>query len=106
MSFTVTVESSGEQFHCDADTNVLAAMEHARCHGIPVGCRNGGCGRAVVSAEEDAQGCVLACKTCPQGDIKVKALGRVWNAATAYKGALFSFGFAMRAPITQPDKET
>ena len=52
-----------------------------------MGCRNGGCGRAVVSAEEDAQGCVLACKTCPQGDIKVKALGRVWNAATAYKGA-------------------
>ena len=123
MSFTVTVESSGEQFHCDADTNVLAAMEKARCHGIPVGCRNGGCGackvritagryvtkkmnRAVVSAEEETQGCVLACKTYPQGDIKVKALGRVWNAATAYKGASFSFGFAMRAPITQPDKET
>jgi ferredoxin len=123
MSFTVTVESSGEQFHCDADTNVLAAMEHACCHGIPVGCRNGGCGackvritagryvtkkmnRAVVSAEEEARGCVLACKTYPQSDLSVNVLGRTWRAVTEHGGAAFSFTFTTTAQVSQPDKET
>ena len=123
MSFTVTVESSGEQFHCDTDTNVLAAMEHARCHGIPVGCRNGGCGackvrvtkghylkrkmnRAVLSAEEEARGCALACKTYPQSDLSVNVLGRTWRAVTEHGGAAFSFTFTTTAQVSQPDKET
>ena len=123
MPFQVTIENTGETFRCSEEVNVLAAMEHSCCHGIPVGCRNGGCGackvritegrfatrkmnRAVVSAEEEAQGCVLACKTYPQGDIKVHAMGRVWKAATAHKGAAFSFGYTMTAQVSQPDKET
>ena len=100
--FLVTIEDTGETYRCSEDVNVLAAMEQSHCHGIPVGCRNGGCGackvritegrfatrkmnRAVVSAEEGAQGCVLACKIYPQGDIKVHVLGRVWQAAAAHR---------------------
>ena len=122
-SHQITIESTGEIFRCAEDVNVLAAMEQSRCHGIPVGCRNGGCGackvritsgrfltrkmnRAVVSAQEEAEGCVLACKTYAQGDIAVHVLGRVWQAATPPKNASFSFGFATTTPTTRPDKET
>jgi ferredoxin len=121
--FLVTIEDTGETYRCSEDVNVLAAMEQSHCHGIPVGCRNGGCGackvritegrfatrkmnRAVVSAEEEAQRCVLACKTYPQGDIKVHVLGRVWQAAAAHRSASFNFEFTMTTQVSQPDKET
>ena len=42
--FQITIDSTGEIFHCGPETNVLEAMEAALCKGIPVGCRNGGCG--------------------------------------------------------------
>ncbi len=95
---TVTIENSGETFRCAEDVNVLIAMEKAVCKGIPVGCRNGGCGackveilsgdytlrkmnRAVISAEDEAQGIVLACKVFPSGDLSLRALGRAWKPA-------------------------
>lgn len=123
MAHQVTINDTGEVFVCADDVHVLAAMELARCHGIPVGCRNGGCGackvritsgpfqtrkmnRAVVSAQEQDEGCVLACKTYPLGDIAVKVLGRVWQAATPPRSATFSFGFTASHPKNQPDKET
>jgi ferredoxin len=123
MLHRVCIESTGESFACGEDVHVLAAMEQASCHGIPVGCRNGGCGackvritsgsfhtkkmnRAVVSAAEEADGCVLACKLYPQGDITVKALGRVWGAGTVRISAHFSLDFTRPAPVSQPDKET
>jgi ferredoxin len=123
MQFQVTIENTGETFRCSDEINVLAAMEHACCHGIPVGCRNGGCGackvrivagryttrkmnRAVVSEQDEAEGRVLACKTYPQGDIAVFALGRVWQAATYAKNASFSFGFARTTSTIQTDRET
>ena len=123
-SHRVCIESTGEIFACADDMHVLAAMEQARCHGIPVGCRNGGCGackvriqsgrfqtrkmnRAVISAQDEADGCVLACKTYPQGDLSVQVLGRVWKAeVTPNKSAAFNFGFAAPQPKTQPDQET
>jgi ferredoxin len=123
MAHQVTIHNTGEVFGCADDVHVLAAMELARCHGIPVGCRNGGCGackvritsgrfqtrkmnRAVVSAQEEAEGCVLACKTYPLGDIAVQVLGRVWQAAAPSRSATFSFGFTAPHPEIQPDKET
>jgi ferredoxin len=123
MHFQVTIENSGEIFRCGEEMNVLEAMEKARCKGIPVGCRNGGCGackvrvteghyvkrkmnRAVLSAEEEARGCVLACKTYPQSDLSVNVLGRTWRPVTAHGGAAFSFAFTTTAPVSQPDKET
>jgi ferredoxin len=123
MAHQVTIDNTGEVFCCTEDVHVLAAMEKACCHGIPVGCRNGGCGackvritsgsfhtrkmnRAVISAAEEADGCVLACKLYPQGDLTVKALGRVWGAGTVRKSASFSLDFTRPAVVSQPDKET
>ena len=105
--FDITIENTGEVFHCDEEVNLLEAMEQALCKGIPVGCRNGGCGackarvvegrymtrkmnRAVVSAEEQAQGYVLACKTYPQGNLKIAAAGVV---AKRVAGFEFSMGW-------------
>lgn len=122
-SFQVTIESTGETFRCAEDANVLAAMEQSCCHSIPVGCRNGGCGackvritagrflarkmsRAVVSAQEEAEGFVLACKTYPQSDISVHVMGRVWQAATVHRSGSFSFEFTMTTQVFQPSKET
>jgi ferredoxin len=119
----VTIDNTGETFACPDDVHVLAAMEQACCHGIPVGCRNGGCGackvlitegcfstrkmnRAVISAAEEAKGCVLACRTFPKGDIVVRALGRVWQTSGPPVIAPFSFGFAVTTRISQPDRET
>lgn len=123
MTYQVTIDNTGELFRCAEDVHLLAAMEQARCHGIPVGCRNGGCGackvaiqagayetrkmnRAVVSAEEEAAGCVLACKTYPRGHLVVRALGRVWQHATPTATTSFSFEFATTTSTSQPDKET
>ena len=123
MAHQVTIENTGEVFRCAEGVHVLAAMEQACCHGIPVGCRNGGCGackvrvtagryqtgkmnRAVLSSAEEADGCVLACKTYPLGDIAVHVLGRVWQAAKATQSTSFSIGFAWTTSIHRPDKET
>ena len=120
--FQVTIENTGEAFRCDGESNVLEAMEKARCKGIPVGCRNGGCGackvrvtagrylkrkmnRAVLSVEEEAQGCMLACKTYPQSDLNVNVLGRRWSTVTKRGGAAFSFEFSTTARNSHPDKE-
>jgi ferredoxin len=121
--FEVTIENTGETFRCDEECNVLEAMEKARCKGIPVGCRNGGCGackvrvtagrylkrkmnRAVLSAEEEAQGCMLACKTYPQSDLNVNAFGRRWSTVTERGSAAFSFEYSTTARNSHPDKET
>lgn len=122
--YTVTIQSTGETFPCDEGTSLLAAMERGRCRGIPVGCRNGCCGackvqvtkgdfhaakmsRAVVSAQDERNGCVLACKTFPRTDLSVHALGRVWQHARPNHASPFSFGFAeATTTIRSPDKET
>ena len=123
MAYRVTIENTSEVFRCAEEVHVLAAMEQACCHGIPVGCRNGGCGackvritagryetrkmnRAVLSAAEEADGCVLACKTYPRSDIAVHVLGRVWQAARPSQSASFSLGFTWTTSIPRPDKET
>lgn len=123
MLFQVTIENTGEMFRCAEEMNVLEAMEKARCKGIPVGCRNGGCGackvrvtkgryikrkmnRAVLSADEEADYCVLACKTYPQSDLALNVLGRRWGGATEHGSGSFSFEFTTTAPLSQRDKET
>ncbi|HMO47744.1 MAG TPA: 2Fe-2S iron-sulfur cluster binding domain-containing protein [Rubrivivax sp.] len=119
----MTIDGRDESFRCGEDMNVLAAMERARCRGIPVGCRNGGCGackvrilsgsyhtgkmnRAVVSAEEQAQGCALACKLFPREDLGVRALGRVWQHARPPQSTSFSFAFSAAIVTPLTDKET
>jgi ferredoxin len=108
MRFQITIQNTGETFACKEADNLLEAMEQLQRKGIPVGCRNGGCGvckvrvtegryakrkmsRAVLSEEEEAQGRVLACKTYPRSDMKVEVVGKMVRAVVA--GASVSFGF-------------
>lgn len=92
MKHQVLIEDTGETYRCDENQNVLVGMEALGRKGIPVGCRNGGCGvckveitegryvsrvmsRDHVSAEEEARGCVLACRVRPTTDLHLKVIG-------------------------------
>ena len=118
MPHLVVIENSGERFQSVDGMSVLAAMEQARCRGIPVGCRNGGCGackvritsgryrtgkmsRAVVSVADEAEGCVLACKTYPESDLGVEAFGRVLQTGPS---RATSFSFEIPRPEIQRSK--
>jgi ferredoxin len=117
MPFQVTIENTGETFRCGSEDNVLKAMEQLRYKGIPVGCRNGGCGvckirvttghfvkmkmnRAVLSEEEETRNCMLACKTYPRSDMTVDVVGKMVRAVVARKSGSFSFDF-----VTTPHKK-
>jgi len=119
--YEITIENTAESFRCREDEHVLEAMERALCKGIPVGCRNGGCGackvrvtqgryvkrkmnRAVLSLEEEARGVALACKIYPQSDMKVKAIGAMAEAMVAGKTSFIS-GSTTTAQVSRPDKE-
>lgn len=93
--FLVTELSSGKQFKCAPDKNLLQGMEGStvgfqlvRC--IPVGCRGGGCGICKiqivegqyearkmsaerVSSVEIKKNIVLACRVYPRSDLVVRA---------------------------------
>lgn len=92
--FTVTIEETGESYRCSERQSLLIGMEALGKKGIPVGCRGGGCGvckvevvagecqkrpmsREHISAEDEAQGRLLACCTMPASDIKLKVLGKM-----------------------------
>src|SRR5258706_9337386 len=122
MRFAIIIGNSGETFHCNDDMHVLEAMEKAMCLGIPVGCRNGGCGackvritsgeyvtqkmnRAVVNATEELQGYALACKAYPRSDLKVTAVADLAGKAAAHPHASFTFAIPATAQVSQPEKE-
>lgn len=90
----VTLLDSGESFSCAAEESVLHGMARLGKRGIPLGCRGGGCGvckvevvsgefrkqvmsRDHVSADDEAQGRVLACRIRPAGDLLVKVVGKL-----------------------------
>lgn len=92
--YSVRVDNTGEVFSCREDQNILLGMEVLGRKGIPVGCRGGGCGvckvritaghyevrkmsRACVSAEEEADGVVLACKVFPRSDLSLLVIGKM-----------------------------
>ena len=94
MKYTVAIENTGEHYQCASDRNLLSAMEQLGRRGIPVGCRNGGCGvckvkvtsgdyttrvmsRAHVSEAEEAAGIVLACRAFPGSDLSLQALDKM-----------------------------
>jgi ferredoxin len=85
---------TGERYRCRSDQTVLAGMETLGRRGIPVGCRQGGCGVCKVEvlsgqftarpmsqdhvSREDVQaGRVLACRIYPVSDLSVKVLGKM-----------------------------
>jgi ferredoxin len=94
MSHKVLIEDTQEEYRCREDQHLLAGMEALGRKGIPVGCRGGGCGvckivitsgqytkrvmsRDHVSVEEEAEGCVLACRVRPQSDITLQVVGKM-----------------------------
>ena len=122
MRFDVTIDNTGERFSCRDDAHLLEAMEKAMCRGIPVGCRNGGCGackirvtagnyttrkmsRAVVSENEEADGYVLACKTYPKSDLTVTAVGEIARDVAAHKSVSFKFEMTALMRASRTDKE-
>jgi len=95
--FLVHIENSAEEYFCAADQDLLRGMEALGRRGIPVGCRGGGCGvckvqitageyearkmsRSYVSAEEIAQGIVLACRVYPRSEIRLRVQGKMIKA--------------------------
>ena len=92
QKFVICIENTGEHYACVDGRSVLEGMEALGTKGIPVGCRQGGCGvckvqvlegryarrvmsRAHVSAEDEAAGCVLSCRIYPTSDLRLDVIG-------------------------------
>ena len=91
-AYTITIDDTGESYRCVDYRSVLEGMEALGKKGIPVGCRNGGCGvckvqvqsgsyskrvmsREHVSEADEASGCVLSCRIKPTSDLRVRVIG-------------------------------
>lgn len=100
---TITFLDTGETLACGEANSLLRSMEQLGRKGIPVGCRNGGCGvckirvvdgqfdrrvmsRAHVSSEEEAGGFVLACRITPRTNLAIEVVGKMRNAFTTTQG--------------------
>ena len=96
-TYTITILDTGETYRCREDRNLLEGMEALGRRGIPVGCRNGGCGvckvhivrgtftkrvmsRDHVTEEEEAAGTVLACRVKPTSDVTLAVTGKMKDA--------------------------
>lgn len=92
--FDVLIEDTGEHYSCAETRSLLEGMEVLGRKGIPVGCRNGGCGvckveisegrysarvmsREHVSEEDERCGRVLACRVKPASDIRLAVIGKM-----------------------------
>lgn len=92
--FNILIEDTGEHYPCSDARSLLEGMVALDRKGIPLGCRNGGCGvckveilsgefvtrvmsRAHVSEDEERAGTVLACRAQPRTDIRLAVLGRM-----------------------------
>lgn len=104
---SVLVTQTGERYPCATSESLLQGMLKLGRKGIPAGCVNGGCGvckvriiegqvkplgpvsRAHVSADEEAQGCTLACRVAPLTAVRLEVAGKFEKP--------FSKGFAAKA---------
>lgn len=93
-TYTISIANTGDSYRCAATRNLLTGMEALGRKGIPVGCRGGGCGvckvhvdagqvrsekmsRACISAGEEGEGFVLACRAYPESDLTVTPVDRL-----------------------------
>lgn len=91
---TITIDDDGQTYRCSEQRSLLEGMEQLGRKGIPVGCRNGGCGvckvaildghystrvmsREHVSEEDERCGRVLACRAKPLSDIRLAVIGKM-----------------------------
>lgn len=113
-SFNVTIEETGESYRCADYRSLLEGMEQLGRKGIPVGCRNGGCGvckvqiltgsyttrvmsREHVSCDDEAAGRVLACRVKATSDIRLAVVGSMKKTVC---GALGATGVSGSRPTT------
>ncbi len=92
QKFDVLIEDTGERYACSDSRSLLEGMVALNRKGIPLGCRNGGCGVCKVAIldgdyetgvmsrahiSEDDQRCrrVLACRVRPRSDIRLAVVG-------------------------------
>ena len=92
QKFVIHIEDTGESYTATETRSVLEGMDALGKKGIPVGCRQGGCGvckvqvlegqytrrvmsRAHISAEEESTGCVLSCRIYPNSDLRLNVVG-------------------------------
>jgi len=92
-SHTIHIDD-GQSFRCSDQESLLSGMEALGKKGIPVGCRNGGCGickvavlegsyvsrvmsREHVSEGDEAAGRVLACRVRPSSDVHLSVIGKM-----------------------------
>lgn len=92
--FDVLIEDTGERYPCTETRSLLEGMEVLGRRGIPVGCRNGGCGvckveitegcytarvmsRDHISEDDERCGRVLACRVRPASDIRLAVIGKM-----------------------------
>lgn len=97
MPHHIEIVASGETFPCPDGQSLLHALRALGRRGIPAGCYGGGCGvckvrvlegaygtgkmsRAQVTEDEERAGYALACKTFPQGDLRVEVVGKMRRA--------------------------
>jgi ferredoxin len=90
--YRIVIEDCGREYRCAAGQTALRGMEALGGRGIPVGCRQGGCGvckvqvlsgtfstrvmsRAQVSEEDEREQRVLACCIYPTSDLRLKVIG-------------------------------
>jgi ferredoxin len=93
-TFDIRIEDTGEHYPCADTRSLLEGMEILGRRGIPVGCRNGGCGvckvritsgafvsrvmsRAHVSIEDEQACRVLACRVRPVSDLSLAVIGKL-----------------------------
>lgn len=101
--YQVTIAETGETFRCLESRTLLEGMEALGKKGIPVGCRNGGCGvckvhitdgsytkrvmsREYVTEEEEQQGCLLSCRVKPTSDVTLSVVGKMKKNVCRQKG--------------------
>lgn len=94
---SVLITDTGETYSTSIDDTLLKGMEKLGRRGIPVGCRGGGCGvckvrilsgevrkgrmsRDKLSEEEEAAGCVLACRVWAESDVTLAVIGQMGKA--------------------------
>lgn len=92
VQYEVSILETGETVLCSAGQSVLDGIVKLGSKGIPTGCRGGGCGvckveivsgqfsgkpmsRSHVTAQDEREGRVLACRVYPDSDICLRVLG-------------------------------
>lgn len=97
MPYRITIEDCGVSYACGDQQTVLRGMESLGNRGIPVGCREGGCGvckvvvlegtyrkrvmsRGQISEDDERAHRVLACCIWPTSNLRLRVIGKMAGA--------------------------